>query len=348
MTIKDKLTAEPGFQFVIDSMELMSTSGRQRMLRQPFINDRRLLEAEYSNVSHILALLQEAQQSRPIAVVRHQLMQMHDIQGTINNLANSITIEEIELFEVKIFAHLCLTTRKAASQLDISDILNIPDLQQVFSILDPDNTGIPNFYIYDSYHPALPELRKELRATQTKLEVLPDDDPSRAEQQMLFNQLFEQQNAIQQEVMEQLSERLKPHAGILQKAIEQMAYTDFLFAKATIALEWGLCRPTFSDDGASRLNAMWNPRLKRRTEETKQRYQPIDIETLPGVCLITGANMAGKTVLLKTIGIVQLMAQFGFFVPAKEAAIALVDDVIFCIGDEQNEMNGLSSLPRRS
>ncbi|MBQ9586885.1 MAG: hypothetical protein IJR26_03360 [Bacteroidales bacterium] len=344
MTIKDKLTAEPGFQFVIDSMELMSTSGRQRMLRQPFINDRRLLEAEYSNVSHILALLQEAQQSRPIAVVRHQLMQMHDIQGTINNLANSITIEEIELFEVKIFAHLCLTTRKAASQLDISDILNIPDLQQVFSILDPDNTGIPNFYIYDSYHPALPELRKELRATQTKLEVLPDDDPSRAEQQMLFNQLFEQQNAIQQEVMEQLSERLKPHAGILQKAIEQMAYTDFLFAKATIALEWGLCRPTFSDDGASRLNAMWNPRLKRRTEETKQRYQPIDIETLPGVCLITGANMAGKTVLLKTIGIVQLMAQFGFFVPAKEAAIALVDDVIFCIGDEQNEMNGLSSF----
>ena len=54
--------------------------------------------------------------------------------------------------------------------------------------------------------------------------------------------------------------------------------------------------------------------------------------------------MAGKTVLLKTVGIAQMMAQFGFFVPAATAETTLFDDVVFCIGDEQNEMNGLSSF----
>ena len=53
--------------------------------------------------------------------------------------------------------------------------------------------------------------------------------------------------------------------------------------------------------------------------------------------------MAGKTVLLKSVGLLQLMYQFGFPVPASSAGIVPVDDVVFCIGDEQNEMKGLSS-----
>lgn len=54
--------------------------------------------------------------------------------------------------------------------------------------------------------------------------------------------------------------------------------------------------------------------------------------------------MAGKTVLLKSIGLAQMMFQFGFPVPATSCCLDPVDDVVFCIGDEQNEMNGLSSF----
>ena len=125
-----------------------------------------------------------------------------------------------------------------------------------------------------------------------------------------------------------------------------MAYADFLFAKATLARRWGLVRPVvkpFADGVASDLVALWNPRLKHRNDELGLRYQPVDVQLCQGTCLITGANMAGKTVLLKTVGIAQLMAQFGFFVPAARASIVPVDDIIFCIGDEQNEMKGLSS-----
>ena len=122
-----------------------------------------------------------------------------------------------------------------------------------------------------------------------------------------------------------------------------MAYTDLLFAKATLTCKWNLCRPTF-DTGCSHIKSLWNPRLRHRNEELKLRYQPVDIDLQNGVCLVTGANMAGKTVLLKTVGTAQMLAQFGFFVPAAEAQLMLYDDIVFCIGDEQNEMNGLSSF----
>ena len=86
-----------------------------------------------------------------------------------------------------------------------------------------------------------------------------------------------------------------------------------------------------------------NPRLKERNEKARMRYQPVDIDIHDGVCLVTGANMAGKTILLKSIGTAQMMAQCGLFVPAGKAVIKLVEGVATSIGDDQDEMNGLSS-----
>jgi DNA mismatch repair ATPase MutS len=60
--------------------------------------------------------------------------------------------------------------------------------------------------------------------------------------------------------------------------------------------------------------------------------------------LITGANMAGKTVLLKTLCLAQYLFQFGFFVPAQSAQICIVDKVLICMEDEQSDLKGLSSF----
>ena len=125
-----------------------------------------------------------------------------------------------------------------------------------------------------------------------------------------------------------------------------MAYADFLLAKATLSYQWQLRRPAINggDKPHTEYKGLWNPRLMHRNKEMGLRYQPVDISLDKGVCLITGANMAGKTVLLKTVGTSQLLAQFGLFVPAQSASLSIVQDVAFCIGDEQNEMNGLSSF----
>lgn len=345
MLLKDKLSAEPGFQYVVDALELMSASGRRCLLAQPLLTDAQSIRSELDNVDAAASCIRNESLRQPLSVVRHQLMQMHDIQGTLDNLQHNTVLEEIELFELKNFTFLCRNTINAAQTMGIDGILAIPDTDEVFRLLDPDNTGIPNFYIYDSYHPELAPLRKELKALQTRLDCSKEDD--NADLQRAINQLFDQQNAIQQQVIAQLSSQLAPFHDILQTALDRMAYTDLLLAKATLAEQWQLCRPEILDAESnenSSYSSLWNPRLKHRNESVGQRYQPIDISLSSGVCLITGANMAGKTVLLKTIGIAQLMAQFGFFVPASTARIRPVSDVAFCIGDEQNEMNGLSSF----
>ena len=114
-------------------------------------------------------------------------------------------------------------------------------------------------------------------------------------------------------------------------------------AGAQLAKDWNLVIPE-EEGEAMRLEGLFNPRLLQHNLKEGLRYQPVDIELTEGVTFITGANMAGKTVLLKSVGVAQLMYQFGFLVPAGQALLSPVDDVVFCIGDEQNEMNGLSSF----
>ena len=186
-------------------------------------------------------------------------------------------------------------------------------------------------------------IRKELKAAQMKLSGLekdPDNAQTLAER---VADLFEQQQQLQQHVIEHLSEQLWSFAQPFQEALDRLADLDILLAKSVQAQRWNLCRPSLSDT-LLRFHGLVNPRLKDRNEALHLRYQPIDIDLQRGVCFITGANMAGKTVLLKSISIAQLMAQFAMFVPAQEASITLFDDIVTCIGDEQNEMNGLSSF----
>lgn len=324
--MQNKTKEVPALLYVAESMELMSAAGRRRMLEQPLLTDPSKLNRE----QQIVALLQErwadSSMIKPITLLRHQLMQLHDLHTTLKSLAAHTVLEEVELFEIKNLAYISGHARKALAELGMDNLIPIPDLQPVFDLLDPDKTGITSFYIYDSYDMRLGPLRKQMKGA---------DD-------VKMSELLAVQNEIQLQVQTRLCDELQPYAESLSSALELMAYTDYAMARANLAREWGLVRP--EDEGDSvYLHGLFNPRLRDHNEKHHLRYQPIDIELTQGVTFVTGANMAGKTVLLKSVGVAQLMYQFGFPVPAVSAHLEPVDDVVFCIGDEQNEMNGLSS-----
>lgn len=324
--MQNKTKEVPALLYVAESMELMSAAGRRRMLEQPLLTDPSKLNRE----QQIVALLQErwadSSMIKPVTLLRHQLMQLHDLHTTLKSLAAHTVLEEVELFEIKNLAYISGHARKALAELGMDNLIPIPDLQPVFDLLDPDKTGITSFYIYDSYDMRLGPLRKQMKGA---------DD-------VKMSELLAVQNEIQLQVQTRLCDELQPYAESLSSALELMAYTDFAMARANLAREWGLVRP--EDEGDSiYLHGLFNPRLRDHNEKHHLRYQPIDIELTQGVTFVTGANMAGKTVLLKSVGVAQLMYQFGFPVPAVSAHLEPVDDVVFCIGDEQNEMNGLSS-----
>ena len=89
---------------------------------------------------------------------------------------------------------------------------------------------------------------------------------------------------------------------------------------------------------------MFHPQVAFALSQHGKSFQRIDIKIPAQPTLITGANMAGKSVLLKTVALIQTMAQFGFYVPAASAKIVPVEEIFISAGDGQDEMNGLSSF----
>ena len=353
MLLRDKLQSDPGFQYIIDALNLISAAGRRALLDFPFLISHEDVNAELDNLETVIDVISVTENLHTVSEIKHHLMCLHDSQGTVANLSQHSVINEVELFEVKNIAYTAAAVSRSAEPLGLKEIFSLPDLSDVFSLLDPDNTGLPHFYIYDSYHPDLPDIRKRLKQLQART-----DDPEAA---TLYADLFAQHNDIQHSVEAKLSQQLWASADRLALAVKRLAYIDLLFAKAGLASAWNFTRPQIapspqqqaedpqaikhsSIQAFKQYKGLFNPRLLHRNQEHRLRYQPIDITVQPGLCLITGANMAGKTVLLKTLGIAQLLTQFGMYVPAESATVSLVDDVIFCIGDEQNEMNGLSSF----
>ena len=327
--LKDKLKEIPPLQHVAGSLELMSAAGRRRMMEQPWITDPATLDDEQRRVALLRGVQQDAACAGPLNRLRHQLMQLHDLHATLESLRGHFLLGEVELFEIKNLAFICGHAREALAEMGLTEAFPLPDITPVFHLLDPDDTGIPNFYIYDSNDPRLAPLRRQMaQADET-----------------LMGKLLARQNEVQQQVIERLCDRLQPYAESLVNSMESMAYIDFAQARAELADRWGLTAPTRcgKEEGIA-YHGLFEPRLRQHNEEQGLRYQPIDVAVVRGVTFVTGANMAGKTVLLKSIALAQLMYQFGFPLPAAEARLHPVEDVLICIGDEQNEMQGLSSF----
>ena len=167
MKIKELIKLDPGFQYVIDNMELMSSAGRRKTLNTEFCTDASVLQAEWDQLEKAIQAIREYKYKKPYIELRHCLMQLHDLQGTLANLANHATLNEVDLFELKNLSLLAQTATGAIAGLGLSRMLPLPNTSEVFSLLDPDHTGIANFYIYDSYDDRLTPLRRELSALQT-------------------------------------------------------------------------------------------------------------------------------------------------------------------------------------
>ena len=149
---------------------------------------------------------------------------------------------------------------------------------------------------------------------------------------------------LEEGVRKDLSGQLHPFATAIEMAQIALAQIDVYLAKAKQMKQMGLTFPTISNDGTSRYVSMFNPQVKNALAVHGRSFQPVDIAYCKQPTLITGANMGGKTVVLKTLTMCQLLFQFGFGIPAASAQIAVKDEIYFCIGDEQSVEKGLSSF----
>ncbi len=149
-------------------------------------------------------------------------------------------------------------------------------------------------------------------------------------------------------ILAELTDRLRTQAHEVRRAAEALAALDFAFAKARFAESFDCVIPVFSSSGAPvlRLKRARHPLLEEVLRRRRMQVVPVsfELDSASRALLISGPNTGGKTVTLKTAGLLVLMAQSGLPVPADEAVMPLFDDVLADIGDNQSIEQSLSSF----
>ena len=326
MQLKNVIESPCGLRYMIDQLELQSGYARRWLLDTEMMTRAEDIVACYDALRHFVEFVERVDKIH-IDTLLFKLQGLKDIRTTIRNLAGKQVLDDIELFEVKHLAILAGDVAKLLKQHDLDSVVAIPPLDQVINILDPDGMKIATFYIYDSYCEQLKQLRSQMRQH-------PDQQ----------DDLILQADALEDSVRADLSERLRPFATAIEQAQLALARTDVLMAKAMQMRAMGLTFPELSLDGMCRYEGIFHPQVQAAVISHGRKYQPVDIAYGLQPTLITGANMGGKTVVLKTLTLCQLLFQFGFGIPAAQARIDVKDEIYFCIGDEQSVEKGLSSF----
>lgn len=326
MFFKNSFERNPALHYVYEQLQLVSNLGRNRLLNLPFCSDKQLLESEFELLSSTIALLENEAYRTKITHVRTHLHQVNDIRPTLNALQDGAILDDIQLFEIKKTAIL---TRKIANDLLTigCDFLSLEDVEPVVVLLDPEHTNIPHFHIYAAYDPELSKWRERIQMATNASEA----------EEFRF-----QEQKVADRVRARLSEQLRIHCGTLARNLDTLSHLDLLLAKARLALDWHACRPLIGE--STELQGLFNPEVAAVLQEKGRTFQAVDIRFGNETILVTGANMAGKSVLLKTVSLAQFLFQFGFYVPAQSATMTIVDDILSSIGDRQSEINGLSSF----
>ena len=311
---------------MLDRLELQSGFARRCLLDMEMLTDASGIGDSYDVLHHFVGFLATTDPVR-VSTLLFKLQALKDISTTIKNLEHNATLEDIELFEVKHLAILTVDVKGLLHEQGMDRVVEVPDLNEVIAILDPDGLKIATFYIYDSYCQQLRDLRAKMR-----------------QHPELNDQLLLEASEIELEVRADLSKKLQPFAPAIRQALLALAHIDIYLAKAVQMKQMGLCFPVISSDGNSRYEGMFHPQVKDALESRGRRFQPVDISYGLKPTLITGANMGGKTVVLKTLTLCQYLFQFGFGIPARSASIDVKSHIFFCIGDEQSVEKGLSSF----
>jgi len=143
-----------------------------------------------------------------------------------------------------------------------------------------------------------------------------------------------------------LTEELRQNLPAVEAAVEAVAELDFIKAKAEFARKFKAIVPEISGDETLDLDEARHPLLEENLRESGNEIVPVSFQLTKekGVMIISGANAGGKTVVMKTAGLLSLMAISGLPVPAKAARIPFYSSVLADIGDHQSLSANLSTF----
>ncbi len=276
--------------------------------------------------------------------IQYEFCKVKNIKNTIIRLENKNVLDELELFEIKNFAINVNKIMKYYLQLNINvDYINFKSLDKIVKLLDPDDLKLTTFQIYGAYSKRLLRIRqnklnveKEIFSS-TDIEII-----EKLKKKRLEIVIQEDQEVLK--IRKALTEELYNYLIDIKENIKNIGKLDLLIAKADLAIKYNAIKPSINEENKIYFKDLVNPNLQKLLDSQGKQYIPISIEIDKKITIISGANMGGKSVSMKTIALNLYLFQCGFFVFANEADLCILD-FIYLVSDDMQDINkGLSTF----
>ncbi|GKX29237.1 endonuclease MutS2 [Vallitalea longa] len=343
MNIDNKMKQEIGLNYILNELAIITPYGidMKRKLKVFKRNEKKLLVDELDNVECIIESLKKNQCL--YSDIERTMMEFKDISNLIKRYNENYILDEVELYEIKNFAiniQKLISIYKALS-LDID--VKFYSLKNIVELLNPVGKVTKSFYIYDAYSKELSDIRNK----KTNIEKLIFKEIDEEKNRVLKNKrldLVVMEEKIQRKIQKRLSQKIYLCIKDINKNIVALGKLDMLIAKGKIAIKYCAVKPELDDKINILFHEMKNPKIINYLEKDNKKYIPVSIELKQGVTVITGANMGGKSVTIKTIVLNLILAQMGFYVFAVKASFSMMDFIYLVSDDMQSISRGLSSF----
>lgn len=400
MVFMDESTKESlDFQYILNNITPITPYGimYKGRLKAFVIGEEKELMGELDKIESFLPYIDNKEIRRQFNNI---FAHIKDLRTSVKRAMDGFILTEVELFEIKNFLFLIRDLNKLIMTNSIkvfgdTEIIPIESLERE---LDPEDTGITTFYIYDAYSAELKETRKKRMQAdkdiklekknikeeikkELNMELRPDGSIAIAkdnkallekledypylsyvsetymnvkfaikptEKMVLLERqitlLKDREEKEEHKIRENLSKEIGKKRKEIFRNMANIGRLDLLIAKSKYSLEINGVKPKITEEDRITIVDGIHPKVHDFLRNKKLNFTPISIDLREGVTCITGANMGGKSISLKLVGVLSAMAQYGLFVPAKSMTLGLNGYIKSSIGDMQSTDSGLSTF----
>jgi len=332
-----------GFAYVMELLAPASPYGRElvRELHPACPGEEAALRLEFQNIAKTLTV--RSRLEKPYAQLEEVFRQVKDIRGSIARVGEELS--EVDLFELKRYL------LQMVEIVSLFDEINgeagyhgiaFEDTLSALELLDPEGNRLPAFHISGRYSHTLAAIRNEKREVEQRLRVLPVGE-ARDVFLARRTELVAGEQTEEDVVRVFLSRELLPWKEAMRSNADAIGRLDLTIQKAKLAVEYGGCMPEVEGDSL-RFIGMTNPQITRWLADIGRFFTPLSLELRSGATILTGANMGGKSVVLKTLALNVLLLHCGFYPFAQEAVCPLFASLHLVSEDLEATDRGLSSF----
>jgi len=342
MHFSKKEKQDLGLKFIMDLIKTGSPYGKEHKAKLSFygIEKETELKRELQRTRDLRDKLASIKgKAEEIFLFLHEL---RDIRNTILAAKEGLILSELDLFEIKFFLKRMHQIEEAREAV-LDDELRIQKLDELTKLLDPSRTGLCTFYLYDDYDAELKKIRSDKKEIEKRIREV----RSLEEKNVLLitrRSVVAKEEEKEHEVRKMLTLRIKPYAQSILRNMDVIGELDFLMAKAALAAEYKTTMPEIGQGYSIHMEEGYHPYFAELLKKMNREFIPISLEVKKGSTVITGANMGGKSISLKTLFLNVALVQLGILPFAREMKMPIQGTMNLLSVDWENPDQGLSSF----